>query len=78
MVMRPVLTCGSVIWWQRIRCNINRLELSKLRRLVCIDVTGMMKMTPRAAIEVFLDFLLCVCVCGDSGGGLGRDLQAHM
>jgi len=57
-------------------CDISRLELSKLRKLVCIDVTGVMKMTPRAAIEVLLDFLLCVC--GDTGGGLGRDLQAHM
>jgi hypothetical protein len=73
MVVRPVLTSGPLIWWWRIRCNISRLEFSKLWRLVCIDVTGVMKMAPRAAMEVLLDFLLCVC--GDSGGGLGRDLQ---
>jgi len=60
MAVRPVLTCGSLIWWWRIKCNISRLELSKLWRLVCIDVTGMMKMAPTAAMEVLLDFLLCV------------------
>ena len=60
MVMRPVLTFGSMIWWRRIRCNISRLELSKLRRLVWINVTGMMKTTSRAAVEVLLHFLLCV------------------
>ena len=36
------------------------LELGKLQRLVCIAVSGMMMMTPTAAMEVSWDLLLCM------------------
>jgi hypothetical protein len=54
MVIRPVLTCGSMVWWPRVRYNVSRTELSKIQRLACLAITGAMKMTPTAAMEVIL------------------------
>jgi hypothetical protein len=54
MVIRPTLTYGSTVWGQRVRHNGSRTELSKLQRLTCLVVTGMMRMTPTAATEVLL------------------------
>jgi hypothetical protein len=54
MVIRPILTYSSTVWWPRVRCNVNRTELSKLQRLVCLAITGAMKTTPTAAMEVLL------------------------
>jgi hypothetical protein len=54
MVMRPVLTYGSTVWWLRVRYNVSRTELSKIQRLACLVFTGAMKTTPIAAMEVLL------------------------
>jgi hypothetical protein len=54
MVMRPVLTYGSMVWWPRVRYNVSRIELSKIQRLACLAITGAMKTTPTAAMEVLL------------------------
>jgi len=42
-----------MVWWPRVK-NISRMELSKLQRLACLAITGAMKTTPTAAIEVLL------------------------
>lgn len=54
MVMRLILTCGSPVWWPMVRYNISRMELNKLWRLAFLAVTGVMKTTPTAALEVLL------------------------
>ena len=54
MVIRPVLTYGSTVWWPRFRYNVSRTELSDLQRLACLATTGVMKMTPTAAMEALL------------------------
>jgi hypothetical protein len=33
MVMRPMLTYGSTVWWPRVICKVSRMELCKLQRL---------------------------------------------
>jgi hypothetical protein len=54
MVIRPVLTYSSTVWWPRVRYNIRRTELSKRQRLACLAITGAMKTTPTTAKEVLL------------------------
>jgi hypothetical protein len=54
MVIRPILTYGSTVWWSRVRYNVSRTTLIKLKRLACLATTGAMKMTPPAAMEVLL------------------------
>jgi hypothetical protein len=55
MVIRPVLTYGFMVWWPTVRYNVSRTELSKIQRLACLVITGAMKTTPTAAMEVLLD-----------------------
>jgi hypothetical protein len=54
MVMRTVLTYVSTVWWPRVRYDVSRTELSKIQRLACLAITGGMKATPTAAMEVLL------------------------
>jgi hypothetical protein len=54
MVIRPVLTYGSTVWWLRVRYNVSRTEISKIERLACLAITGVMKTSPTAAMEVLL------------------------
>jgi hypothetical protein len=53
-VIRPLLTYSSMVWWPRVRYYVSRTELSKIQRLACLAITGEMKMTPTAAMEVLL------------------------
>jgi hypothetical protein len=52
MVIRPILTYGSTVWWPEVRYNVSRTELSKIKRLACLAITEAMKTTPTAATEV--------------------------
>jgi len=54
MVIRPVLTYRSMVWWPRVRYNVSMIELNKLHRLACLAITGVRKMTQRAAMEILL------------------------
>jgi len=42
-----------MVWWPRVK-NVRRMELSKVQRLACLAITGSMKTTPTAVIEVLL------------------------
>jgi hypothetical protein len=55
IVIRPILTNSSTVWWPRVRYNVSRTELSQLQRVACLAITGAMKMTPTAVIEVLLE-----------------------
>jgi hypothetical protein len=54
MVIRPILMYGSMLWWPRVTYNVSRMEFNQLQRLPCLAITGMMRMTPPAAVEVLL------------------------
>jgi hypothetical protein len=54
MIIRPILTYGAMVWWTRVNYNVRRMELNKLQRLACLAITGAMKTTPTAAMEVLL------------------------
>jgi len=57
MVIRLILTYGSMVWWPRVRFNVNRMELNKIQRLACLAITGAMRMIPTAPVVVLLGFL---------------------
>jgi hypothetical protein len=57
MVYRPILTNGSTVWWTRVNYNISRMELNELQSLACLAVTGAVKITPTAAMEVIMGLL---------------------
>jgi len=58
MVFRTILIYGSTVWWQRVRYNVSKTEFSKLQRLACLAITGVIQMPPTAEMEVLLNFLL--------------------
>ena len=54
MVIRPILTYGSMVWWPRVR-YISRPELNELQRLASLAISGVMRITPPAATEGLLE-----------------------
>ena len=54
MIISPVLTYGSVVWWIRVRLNSAEKELTKLQRMVHIAMTGCTRATPTASLELIL------------------------
>ena len=57
MVITHVLVYNLKVWWPRFRNSVSRTEFSKLQRLACLAKTGVMKMTPKAAMKVLLGLL---------------------
>jgi len=57
MVITYVLAYNLTVWWLKIRNNVRRTEFSMLQRLPCLDKTGVMEITPAAAMEVLLGLL---------------------
>jgi len=57
MVIRPMLTNGFTVWWPGVTYKVSRVELSRLRRLAGLAITGVMRMAPAAVVEVLL--VLC-------------------
>ena len=51
-VITNILAYNLMVWWPRIRHNVSRAEFSKLQKLACLVKTGVMEMTPKAAMEV--------------------------
>ncbi|CAB3243886.1 unnamed protein product [Arctia plantaginis] len=53
-VIRPIITYGAVVWWQRTELSTVINKLQQFQRLPCSAVTGCMRTTPTAALEVAL------------------------
>lgn len=51
----PSILYGSVIWWQKTTQTTAQNKLSKTQRLACLNITGAMRTTPTAALEVILN-----------------------
>ncbi|XP_044262788.1 uncharacterized protein LOC123010152 [Tribolium madens] len=48
------LCYGVVVWWPRVRQKNETKRIGHLQRLICLAITGAMRSTPTAAIEVAL------------------------
>ena len=54
-VVRPMITYGSVAWWTKTQQVGTIRLLNNAQRLACLCITGALKTTPTAAIEVLLN-----------------------
>jgi len=53
-VIRPMLLYAAVVWWSRTSRATTQRSLSRLQRMGCLLITGAMRSTPTAAMEVLL------------------------
>jgi hypothetical protein len=56
VVVRPMLMYVAIVWWLRVGLAVVKAELGRLQRLVCVSITGTVRMAPTAALEVLLGF----------------------
>ena len=53
-IIRPMFSYAAIIWWKRVELETTKTLLCRLQRLACLCVTGAMRTTPTAALEVLL------------------------
>ncbi|XP_054281228.1 uncharacterized protein LOC128998898 [Macrosteles quadrilineatus] len=54
-VARPMMVYGSVVWWTKVMQTTAVKRLQKIQRVACLSITGAMRGTPTAALEVVLN-----------------------
>lgn len=54
-VVRPIFSYGSLVWWSRLKLKTAKDRVDSLQRLACIGITGALRTTPTAALEVMLN-----------------------
>lgn len=57
MMVRPVITYASVIWWTKVSQKTIKKRLDRVQRLACVGITGAIRTTPTSAMEVLLGML---------------------
>nr|XP_022904166.1 uncharacterized protein LOC111416393 isoform X2 [Onthophagus taurus] len=50
-----MLTYGAVVWWTRTSKSTATTALNRIQRLACLYVTGALRSTPTAAMEIMLN-----------------------
>jgi len=53
-VIRPVITYAAVVWWPRVNLVTVTRQLEHLQRLAYFSITGAMRTTPTAAMELII------------------------
>ncbi|KAJ8974399.1 hypothetical protein NQ317_011243 [Molorchus minor] len=54
-IIRPMIAYGSIVWWSKGRQRTARTKLSGLQRMASLAITGALRTTPSAAMEILLD-----------------------
>jgi hypothetical protein len=55
-VIRPsILHAALVVWWPKVKEKTTKIQLGRIQRMACLAITGAMKSTPTAAMEVLLN-----------------------
>ncbi|KAJ8968113.1 hypothetical protein NQ317_002439 [Molorchus minor] len=54
-IIRPMIAYGSIVWWSKGLQRTARTKLSGLQRLASLAITGALRTTPSAAMEILLD-----------------------
>jgi hypothetical protein len=55
MVIRPFISYGALVWWPKVMQKITKIQLGGIQRMACLAITGAMKSTPTAAMEMLLN-----------------------
>ena len=45
---------AAVVWWPRVELGVALYMLGRIQRLACLAVTGAIRTTPTAAMEIYL------------------------
>jgi hypothetical protein len=54
-VIRPSIFYGALVWWSKATYKTTKTLLSRIQRTACLAITGAMKSTSTAAMEVLLN-----------------------
>lgn len=77
-VIRPILGYAVVVWWARTELASIQKQLNRVQRLACVMVTGAMKNTPTAALEVLLNLPpLHIFLMGEAMAACYRMIHAN-
>ena len=52
-----MITHAAVVWWPRVELGVARAMLSRVQRLACLAITGAIRTSPTAALEVITGLL---------------------
>jgi hypothetical protein len=56
-VIRPSMLHAALVWWPKVKQKTTKIQLCRIQRMVCLAITGDMKSTPTAAMEVLLNLI---------------------
>lgn len=72
-VVRPAIMYAALVWWPKVTQGTTIQILSKVQRLACVSITGAMRTTPTAAMEMLLDLTpLHILIMGEARLALYR------
>jgi hypothetical protein len=54
-VIRPSILYAALVWWPKVKQKSTKNQLGRIQRMACLAITGAMKSTPTAAMEVLLN-----------------------
>ena len=54
-VIRPFIFYGALLLWPKVMQKTTKNQLGRIQRMACLTITGAMKSTPTAAIEMLLN-----------------------
>jgi hypothetical protein len=54
-VIRPSILHAPLDWWPKVKKKTTKIHLGRIQRMACLTITGAMKSTPTAAMEVLLN-----------------------
>ena len=52
-----MITHAAVVWWPRVELGVAREMLARVQRLACLAITGAIRTSPTAALEVITGLL---------------------
>lgn len=53
-VVRPILLYGIIVWWPALETKVNCVLITKVQRMASMCITGALRTTPTAALEILL------------------------
>jgi hypothetical protein len=54
-VIRPSIFHAALVWWPKVKQKSTKTQLGRIQRMALLAITGAMKSTPTAAMEVLLN-----------------------
>ena len=56
-VIRPSILYGALVWWPKVIQKTTKTQLGRIQRMAYLAITGAIKSTPTAALEVLLNLI---------------------